>query len=619
MYQQVTFPTATHRQLQTANARNRSGLAAAALFVLAAIVLVFVGLLSLSERGVAVPSWVNDGGGHCVRVSRASDYALAAVPLGSPPRVVKLLVRMDKVVPLAEIDSATTIFAEELLSSETLHCSKSRNCTDVALLTTDTRGGQKLAAINFLYANSWSGGWTTEQNIGAEGTIALVETYEYALTKTHFCWRPTADEPMDTNDFEVYTVNASGGELKTSSAELAAGAALAAAPATGCNASVRLFPPTAAYERSWLSLSSSYLFEQATSKLEDRRAVVEQGIDCAPESSEKEIYELDCDLDLYASCEHSSSLPFRRLSQYDIKLSLATPEAAVLAVQKREALSRLVGSNTVSDAVFFASIRLTVLLIVAFVVFNRAERVSASAFSQIRSALEVAAGKEKRSSHTLFHAVSDGAVGALAIVSRALVLWHQSSVLTDDGSTDVVVWESIGVGVSGVHFLLRHFLLKTDLNREAPLSKLGGSMSLADASVAALLSVVQTPMLAASARDFDSVARLFCGVLIALFVFHRLLVSVAACAILATTTATDGRFDKAYPTVLWISTALWLAQLAAVSFSFGRLFVVPQAFSLVRFSEGSARSTEAAVFFAALSLSIPYLNSVSGRIVSLKL
>ena len=619
MYQQVKVPTATHRQLETSSSRTRSGVTAAALFVLAALVLVFVGILALSERGVSVPAWVNDGGGHCVRVSRASDYSLAAVPLGSPPRVVKLLLRLDKVVPLADIASATTIFAEELLSSETLHCSQSRNCTDVALLTTDTHGAQSLAAIRFLYANSWSGDWVVESNIGAEGTIALVEGFEYALTKTHFCWRPTADQPLDTDDFEVYTVNASGGELKTSSAELAAGAALAAAPATRCNSSVRLFPPTAAYERSWLSLSSSYLFEQKTSELEDRRAVVEQGLDCAPESSEKEIYKLDCDLDLYATCEHSSSLPFRRLSQYDLKLSLAAPGAATLAVHKRKALSRLVGSNTVADAVFFALIRLTVLLIVAFVVFNRAERVSASAFSTMRSALEVAAGKEKHSSHTLFNAISDGAVGALAIVSRALVLWHQSSVLADDGSTDVVVFESIGVGVSGIHFLLRHFVLKTDLSREAPLSKLGGSMSLADASVAALLSVVQTPMLAASARDFDSVARLFCGVLIALFVFHRLLISVAACAILATTTASDGRFDRAYPSVLWASATLWLAQLAAVSFSFCRLFVVPQSFSLVRFSEGSARSTEAAVFFAALSLSIPYLNSVSGRVVKLKL
>ena len=45
------------------------------------------------------------------------------------------------------------------------------------------------------------------------------------------------------------------------------------------SSAVRLFPPTAAYERSWLALSSDYLFEQATDKLEDRRAVVEQGLD----------------------------------------------------------------------------------------------------------------------------------------------------------------------------------------------------------------------------------------------------------------------------------------------------------------------------------------------------
>jgi hypothetical protein len=494
------------------------------------------------------------------------------------------------------------------------------------LLTTSSDGTQSFAIVEFRYANSWSGAWTTERNVGVDGTIALVSGHDYDLTRTHFCWRKSDGTPMETDGFEKYDgisvlhngVNQTDGTLVIDSVGLAGGAALGAVPASSCNSTVSLFPRTAAYERTWLALSSQYLFEQATAKLDDRRDVVERGTECAPESSETEIYELDCYLDAYASCRRTPSIPFRRVSQYEVRLKIDAA-STTLAVRKREALSRLVGSNSVSDAVFFASVRLVVLLIVAFVVFNRAERASASAFSTMRAALKIAAGEDKHTSHTLFDAVSDAAVGALAIVSRALVLWHQSKVLVDDGSTDAVVWESIGVAVSTLHFLLRNVVLKTDLTREAPLSKLGGSMSLADASVAALVSVVQTPMLGASARDFDAVARLFCGVLISLFVFHRLLIAVVACAVLATTTASNGKFDRGYPAVLWSSCAMWILQTAAVAFAFSRLFVVPQSYSLVRVSLGNSGAVESAVFFAALSLSVPYLNSVAVRVVQLKL
>jgi hypothetical protein len=262
--------------------------------------------------------------------------------------------------------------------------------------------------------------------------------------------------------------------------------------------------------------------------------------------------------------------------------------------------------------------RLLVLLIVAFVVFNRAGRVSSSAFSTINSALQVANGAEKHSKHTLFHAISDAAVGALAIISRLLVLWHKSALLVDDGSTDVVIFESVGIAASTAHFALRNFVLEVNLNKEAPLSKLGGSTSLVDACVAALVSVATIPMLGASSRDFDAVSRLFSGVLIALFCFHRLFFSVASCALLAATTGSDKRFERSYNVVLWVSCLLWLLQTFAVAFSFSRLFIVPQAFSLVRFNSGGPRQTETALLLGALVLSVPYMNALNAKLLKRK-
>ena len=139
-------------------------------------------------------------------------------------------------------------------------------------------------------------------------------------------------------------------------------------------------------------------------------------------------------------------------------------------------------------------------------------------------------------------------------------------------------------------------------------------MALADASVAALLSVTSTPTLQDSDRDFDSISRLFTGTLIALFVFHRSWFAFDSCVLLAQTTATDKSFDRNYSTVLWTAALLWAFQTASVVFAFSRFFCVPQGFSLSRTAVGTPSTTEAAVFAVTLSATIPLVNSVLVRI-----
>lgn len=100
-----------------------------------------------------------------------------------------------------------------------------------------------------------------------------------------------------------------------------------------------------------------------------------------------------------------------------------------------------------------------------------------------------------------------------------------------------------------LHLVCRNFVLRTDLRKESPLTKLGGSMAISDASVAALVSVTVAPLLAASNRDFDAIARLFCGILVIFFVLPRLWAGATASALLANTTSQTGGFDRAYPIV----------------------------------------------------------------------
>ena len=139
-------------------------------------------------------------------------------------------------------------------------------------------------------------------------------------------------------------------------------------------------------------------------------------------------------------------------------------------------------------------------------------------------------------------------------------------------------------------------------------------MAISDASVAALVSVTTAPLLAASSRDFDAIARLFCGVLAVFFVFPRLWAGATASALLANTTSKDGGFDLAYPTVLWISSGLWLIQGLSVGVAVARLFVLPQAYSLSRNLNGDGIYLVVLVALVTLSLSAPPLNIMNLRL-----
>ena len=633
-----TAPTASHRHIDPPERRHGASLATASAFVGVVLLTVFVGLLSLSERSLSIPVWANSPHAACARVQRHGDSAVASVPIGTPARVMRLLVRLDTVLEADQANAATTVFADELLRSETLRCESSFKCNDVAVLATSTTAKQERVFVEFEYGSAFVTRSATERMLGVDGSIRLVRGWVYALTRTHLCWMNSGaanassrfPPPFDP-DGERFVHALEATMLVNESNAIATTAADVArwhvegdnpfldAPAASCNGSgvrVDLFPAAAAGERTWLALSSSFLFEASASKLDARREVVEMGLNCAPQSSEREVYALDCGFDPYAACRSLPSIPFRRLSRYHLDVRPSSENATVLIRANYDvALSRISGALTVSQAVFFAAVRLCVLLIVAFVVYTRAERRTTSAFHTLASALDVALGVEKRSYQSRLSMLTDGGVGLLAVVSRVAVLVFQSQLLIADGHADGVVFESIGVFASALHFLLRNVVLEVDLSKESPVQKLGGSMALADAASAALFSVVSTPTLQASTRDFDAVARLFCGVLIAIFVLHRCWVSVTACTLLANTTATDRRFDRAYPLVLWLAALLWSVQTMAVVFGFGRFFAVPQAYSIHRNWTGEVFLTESIVFFCFLSLGMPFLNAMFVKLV----
>ena len=625
------FATGSHRHFDSDAHRRDGSIAAAVAFVAAAALTLFVGLLSLTEQSIDIPDWANSPYAKCARVQRLGDVALASISVGSPPRTVKLLVRLDHVVEAEMAHTATVLFADELLRSETLRCDATRRCSDIVLLSDTTTGKQVRTYAEFEYGNAASTAWWIESHLKVDGAMRLVRGWTYALTRTHFCW-VSNDTDVGYRDIRgsrtTHTVEATF--LNTTNRLVTTRAKIEElsiydddddnpfldAPASACNDTIELFTAGAAAEQSWLALSSGFLYEASSAKLDDRRTLVERGLTCAEPSGELEIYEMDCALDAYATCRTRPSIPYRRLSRHYLQLRPSAANDTVLVRANFEvALSRISGSLTLSQTVFFSAVRLCVLLIVAFVVYSRAERQTASAYHTISSALDVAAGVEKKGYHTRLSTLTDAAVGSLAVISRLAVLLFQSSLLSADGHADAVVIESIGIFVSMLHLLLRNLVLKVDLTRESPIQKLGGSMALADAANAALFSVISTPTLQVSTRDFDAVARLFVGVLIAIFVIHRCWFATTSCTLLATTTATDKRFDPAYSIVLWTASLLWIVQTGCIVFSFGRFFVVSQAYSIHRAWVGEVFLTESSVFFAFLGIGIPLVNAVMVRLV----
>jgi hypothetical protein len=483
-------------------------------------------------------------------------------------------------------------------------------------LTTDSLGTQNRYEIRFSYGSASSGDYYTEQSVGVEGYMHFLNGTYYEFTNTHLCWTTSRShivQPEWEHEIEVTVDSVTGTTYIPSVGSIESPSSVCKVN-TSSTQVVELWPFDATNERRWLALSSDFLYEASSSRLEERRNIVERGLGCVDNATTGvDVYELDCTLDLYATCRQSPSLPFRRLSQMRIAIDLRDGKNSKLYAYKEMSLTRLSGSS-VSESIFFAFTRLFVLLIVAFVVYSRSDRQSTSAYFALSNAMSIANGGEHSGFHSVFNAVADAFIGALAFVSRTVVLIVQADVLVADGNRVVLVSEILGTTASVLHFVCRNFVLRTDLRKESPLTKLGGSMAISDASVAALVSVTVAPLLAASSRDFDAIARLFCGVLVVFFVLPRLWAGAAASAFLANTTSHDGGFDTAYPIVLWISSGLWLIQGVSVGVAVARLFVLPQAYSLARNVYGDGIDLVLLVALVTLSLVAPPLNNMNLRL-----
>ena len=592
----------------------------------------------------------------CLRAARRADYAVVFVGIGSPSQHLKLLLRLDHVRD--ELNSTTeptmVVFSERMHKSSTMACESfdpprqyEALCTDATMVFQGSRR-QRYVRSRFTYANDHVEYSYNDRAalLGLDGSFYLRRGTTYWLTTTHLCFEDISDADDDATGSDEdavlsYSIDDSGALI--ADIDQLAGfredlPVVVASRLDNCSglfdAGVRLFPSDAASERiSWLSLSDTFLYEYGNPILLKRRAVVEMGKPCADARTDvahvNDLYRLDCAIIDPAWCQETPSVPFRRLATARLRFDLHRDgEGGRLRIKTTESLARIPFLVSYSDGLWQAFGRLLIMLLTAAVVFVRGTQNASSSRYMLEHVLDILHCRSRQAKnpasyrwaiyHEMSEVVVDASITAVALLSRILVYGYSVRPLIADKLTHVVVFEAIGIACSALHFFFRYVVLRWDLTHEAPLTKLGGPMSICDVSAAVLLAFAETPLLSNDEGRFPAVGRLLIGILISISVLTRCFFAVPMCAVMADTVTNDRDVYKrdlgGYKTVLVFGAVLWGLQGAMACATLGAVFIVPASYSLVRATEGDAPLViPYCLLFGLLCAGLPTITKVALR------
>ena len=193
-----------------------------------------------------------------------------------------------------------------------------------------------------------------------------------------------------------------------------------------------------------------------------------------------------------------------------------------------------------------------------------------------------------------------------------MVLVFAAPFLVADGQDVTLRLPDPGIVCSFVHFFLRYCL---DINwkRDAPITTLGGPMSVIDVTSAVLMLFSDAPLLGSDGEKFASIGRLLIGLLISLSVGTRICFSAAMVATMAVSATNGNRKDLACHKATLSSPRALAAQAVATSGSLALLFVNPAAVALSRSQTGSTSVIKYAIYLGLVCTSLPTFTKVSLR------
>ena len=604
----------------------------------------------------------------CLRVTRHTSYTTVDLPFGTPSTMLDVLLRLD-VVNTGTAAANTRLFSTRIGESESVVCDGSV-CSDVVLLHEGgPNGPHKHMVMKFLYTNPTTERLTygTATTIGLDGEMTLAAGYDYYLTATHLCWKAVGSATTAHSDAEAdadgdggVPARVVGGLLRTNASNLIASSVFRDTPVgkaqtegtctnttLGEVGELALFPGAASNEASWLGLASSRVYETSPDGVGDRRIVVEVGTTCAASHPSYEraysLYQLDC-LSVYTPCETYPTVPFRRVADTQLRFHIsadAGTQAYVWAVKDLR-LTTLPKLKNDDSSLWLGVLKLSLMTLAAAVTWVRAAK-STSSHDRlfmfcIRTARCHIGTGEDINKLVIFE---DAAIGFAAWGARLSVAVWRTVTLWNDGLLRAPMAQLIASILSCAQWVIRYLVLESRC--EAPLTKLGGSTALVDATCAVMLGFAEPPLLVSSSGRFDPTARLLTALLITTMTLQRCLFATACCGLLWAVAREDAlgtlptlppkmrmlpggapggigidqhvpHFDKEYGPLLFFASFAWVLQTCSVGILLADVFCSPLAYSMSRMVEGSWSELSMAIFFAVTAASLPQMMRTAQRV-----
>lgn len=609
-------------------------------FVVALATVVLTGVVSLSTAAQADIDYAGLGSDAvCLRAGRSADAAIVYLDVGSPLQRLKLLLDLGTATDVHGGNESLSIFSTRMHKSMSMACHGldpprefAQLCHDLVLVAPNgSTSEQVLVHSTFVYQNDRAAYAQSDPAAlaGLDGTFRLTWGKTYWLTNTHLCFAPKQPLPADALALDVLVHE---GEMVTTQRDLLVHdedlAFDARCTDTLRDARVWLFPTEAVNEASaWLSLSGRFLYEYGSTILDKRRAVVEAGENCSAElvelAHQRDIYHTDCGGLALGRCRARASIPYRRLSDRRMRLDLDVNGTGTLISEPARSLRNL--KQSYSAALASAIARLLVLILTAAVVFVRGSQNATSSRWLLLNTIDTLLCRNAHSdditpqntvsSHDQVDKIIDALISVAAWMARLVVLVVLAPSLVDDGQRTVVAFQTLGTACSFLQFGLRSGLVVRK-GRVAPVTTLGGPMSVLDVTSAVLMLFSDAPLLGANGGNFSTIGRLLIGLLISLAVCTRICFSAAMVATMATSATNGNRRDlKCHKLTLWIATATWLLQGVATAGTLALLFVNPAAVALGRSQTGDTSVIKYAMFLGLLCTSLPTFTKVSLRVL----
>jgi hypothetical protein len=364
---------------------------------------------------------------------------------------------------------------------------------------------------------------------------------------------------------------------------------------------VHLFPVDAALEANWLLTGTQKSYVNDMTAMGERRNVVEKGYQCASDmsdSTEMAFYKIDCES---YGCSADASLPFRRVATMDMSIWTYDIHVA-LTLKETSTLLNMPSLADNEDAYIDAVFQFALILLVAAVVYVRAERGNSSAVYLLRQCY--AHCDNTNASNERVQLKEDAVVALFAILARLASLYRYARYILDEGYIRLLLTETAACAISTCLFICRYFVVKPPKEIQRS-SILGGSTASIDSMSALLVTFCDFPLWVNSDERFEPIARLLIAVLMSSVAVPRAMFGACCCVV----ALCHGRYlNKHYVYILQTSAILWLLQTAFLASLLCDTFVCPFAFSLVRMSVVDVTMVRLCIFLSIACVTMTRIN-----------